>query len=137
MGAYKKGRQLRLPGEIDLRELECKGTGCCTLTYIDDSFLEKLNALSGFLGEVSVLKGYECEKKAERKDSMHCLGKAADITVTNRGRPVKSEDICRAAEKIGFSGIIRKDEYTVHLDTRLTTCFYFDKPLNMFTRGWT
>ena len=135
MGAYKKEKPPALNG-FSLSGFDCPSNGCCFLTYIDCEFLQKLKMLSCILGDIKIISGYRCEKSAEKKDSMHCLGKAADITAKSENKRISSHFICYAAQECGFSGIIRKDEYTVHIDTRQGTKFFYDIPKKMYVRDW-
>ncbi len=122
---YKKGASLRLSENFRLAEFHCKGKNCCSATLVDEKLTELLQKLREKLGTaININSGYRCRRHnasvGGAADSNHIKGKAADIVVPG----VAPEEVAKAAESVGFKGIIlyTKKKF-VHLAVRDTKSF--------------
>lgn len=122
---YKKSADVRLSENFRLSEFHCKGKNCCSTTLLDEKLIELLQKLREKLGTaVNINSGYRCRRHNAAVGgvaaSNHVKGKAADIIVPG----VEPADVAKAAESVGFKGIIL---YTrkkfVHVAVRDTKSF--------------
>ncbi len=122
---YKKNAYVKLSENFRLSEFRCKGNGCCSVTLLDDRLVELLQKLRDRLGTaININSGYRCRRHNADvggvSASNHVKGKAADIVVPG----VKPAEVAKAAESVGFKGIIlytKKD--FVHVAVRDTKSF--------------
>lgn len=122
---YKKGAAVKLTENFRLAEFHCKGKNCCSSTLVDEKLTELLQKLRDKLGTaININSGYRCRRHnaAVGGDaaSNHVKGKAADIIVPG----VAPEEVAKAAESVGFKGIIlyTKKKF-VHVAVRDTKSF--------------
>lgn len=105
---------MKLSKYFSKEELKCP---CCGTCLMDADFLNYLDLLRKACGmPLRINSGFRCEKhNAELKDSkqnsLHLVGKAADIHCP----PVMRWQIINAAIKIGFTGIGIGANF-IHLD---------------------
>lgn len=105
---YKKGAAARLAEHFVLGEFDCHGKTCCSSTLVDEGLITRLEALRKKLGgkSINVTSGYRCSKHNKAvggaAGSYHVKGCAADITVSG----IEPEEVAKAAESVGFRGII-------------------------------
>lgn len=112
-----KVREFTCPSDLDKLKM---------LT-IDPVLVHLLQSLSEALdAKVKIKHGYVCTSKCGCCDVeyggqriLHDTGQCADIyCVDNKtNKNVDSLLVAAVAEQLGFTGIVRKDKYTVHLDT--------------------
>lgn len=123
---YQKGSSERLSANFKIREFDCKGTGCCSQTKIDEKLVAYLQQIRDkFQKPVYILSGYRCPVHNARVDnasstSKHLDGMAADITVEG----VDPLAVAQFAESIGVLGIGHYDDF-VHIDTRGKKSFWY------------
>lgn len=139
---YKKNAGAKLSAHFKQSEFDCKGKGCCDKTYIDDRLVEMLERLREKLGKsINVNSGYRClihnTAVGGDRNSNHMKGKAADLIV----KGVSAADVAKAAESVGFMGIILYTKKNfVHVAVRETKSFVKNtgsKKINVSTFGGT
>ncbi len=129
MKVYKKGKAVKVTANFKSTEFDCKGSGCCTETVIDESFVKQLQTFREYLnvrlGEgvsININSGYRCEKHNRdiggSSTSKHCKGRAADIIVKQNGKTVDAKRVCCLAQDFGFDGIEYIDSGALHVDNR-------------------
>ena len=117
---YRKNNGEKLSDNFVSNEFDCKGSGCCKETFIDEKLVGYLQKLRDHFGKpVKITSGYRCDthnkKVGSTSSSQHKKGKAADITVTG----VPTIEVAQFLQSIGVKGIIRYvTKNFVHLDTR-------------------
>lgn len=113
---YKALNNIKLSKNFHLKEFVCKeGKG---EVLIADGLIEKLQALRDYLGKpITIVSGYRSpaynKKINGSTKSQHMYGRAADIRVSG----VSTEEVAKAAIKLGFKGIGIYDTFT-HVDIR-------------------
>lgn len=123
---YKKGDSTNLSANFRVREFDCKGTGCCDQTRIDEKLVEYLQKIRDrFQKPVYILSGYRCKTHNANvanaaSSSKHVSGMAADIAIDG----VDPLEIAQYAESIGVLGIGHYDDF-VHIDTREKKAFWY------------
>ena len=127
---YKKGAKTKLSSNFHSYEFNCKGSGCCSETKIDEKLVEYVQKIRDHFGKpVTINSGYRCATHNKRvggaSGSNHTKGQAADIVVQG----VAPADVAKYAESIGILGIglyeTASDGYFVHVDTRTTKSFWY------------
>lgn len=107
---------MKLSKNFSSEEFQCR---CCGKITIEPKLIEKLELLRQELDNHPIIinSGYRCKKNNELvkgvPNSQHTLGKAADIRVTG----FTPEQVAKAAEKVGFTGIGIYNNFT-HVDIR-------------------
>lgn len=123
---YKKGDATKLSANFRAREFDCKGSGCCGETKIDEKLVEYLQKIRDHFGKsVYINSGYRCPVHNAKVDnaaskSKHMDGIAADIEVDG----VDPFEVAKYAESIGVKGIGHYDDF-VHIDTRTSKSFWY------------
>jgi len=123
---YEKGDSTHITPNFRAREFDCKGSGCCDQTKIDEKLVEYLQRIRDHFGKpVYILSGYRCpthngNTANASKTSKHLQGMAADVTIDG----VEPLKIAQYAESIGVLGIGHYDDF-VHLDTREKKAFWY------------
>lgn len=126
MKIYRKGDNTKLSANFRIREFDCKGTGCCSQTRIDEKLAEYLQTIREHFGKpVYISSGYRCPVHNARvanasRTSKHLEGMAADIAIDG----VDPLEIAQYAERIGVLGIGHYDDF-VHIDTRTKKSFWY------------
>ena len=127
---YKKGVSTQLSTNFRSVEFDCKGSGCCSSTQIDDKLVEYLQNIRTHFGKpLYITSGYRCETHNKSVGgavgSRHSKGQAADIYIDG----VKPAEIAKYAESIGVLGIglyeTNADGFFVHIDSRTTKSFWY------------
>ena len=127
---YSKGQSVQLSTNFKSNEFNCKGSGCCSKTKIDDALVNYLQQIRSHFGKaVSINSGYRCPTHNKRvggaTNSYHAKGQAADIKVSG----IAPAEVAKYAESIGIKGIglyeTSSDGYFVHIDTRTTKSFWY------------
>ena len=131
VNSYQKGADTKLSANFRVREFDCNGKGCCSVTKIDDQLVAYLQQIRDHFGaKVTVAAGYRCETHNAKvanaaSKSRHILGMAADIKVQG----VAPAEVAKYAESLGIKGIglydTDKDGHFVHIDTRTAKAFWF------------
>ena len=128
--SFVKGQGNQVSTNFKSNEFDCKGTGCCSTTLIDEQLINYLQKIRTHFGKpVHINSGYRCathnEKVGGAKASKHATGQAADIKING----VAPAEIAKYAESIGVLGIglyeTNSDGYFVHIDTRITKSFWY------------
>lgn len=107
---------MKLSEHFDSDEFKCH---CCGKLTIDPKLIEQLELLRQELDNhpITINSGYRCKRNNQLvkgvPNSQHTLGKAADIRVAG----FTPEQVAKAAEKVGFTGIGVYNNFT-HLDVR-------------------
>ena len=127
---FKKGRTDNVSKNFQYKEFDCKGSGCCSTTVIDEKLISYIQQIrEHFNKPVTITSSYRCEVHNRRVSgatkSYHVQGKAADIVVQG----VSSREVAKYAESIGILGIglyeTSADGYFTHIDTRTTKSFWY------------
>ena len=127
---YKKGVANKLSANFTSSEFDCKGSGCCTATKVDEALVNYLQKIRDHFGKpVKINSGYRCathnKKVGGATSSRHATGQAADIKIVG----VAPAEIAKYAENIGVLGIglyeTDADGHFVHIDTRTTKFFWY------------
>ena len=127
---YKKGVANKLSANFTSSEFDCKGSGCCTSTKVDEALVNYLQKIRDHFGKpVKINSGYRCathnKKVGGATSSRHATGQAADIKITG----IAPAEIAKYAESIGVLGIglyeTDTDGHFVHIDTRTTKSFWY------------
>lgn len=114
---YQKGVQTRLGPHFLSTEFDCKCSYPeCTLTYVDDDLVYKLEKKRVRWGEaIHLLSGFRCTRHNQavggKAGSQHLQGKAADVRVDKKP-PHEVADDCE-----DFDGLGRYESFT-HVDVR-------------------
>ncbi len=126
MKTYQKGDSTHITPNFRAREFDCKGSGCCSQTEIDEKLVEYLQKIRDRFGKpVYILSGYRCKTHNANvanaaSTSKHVSGMAADIAIDG----VDPLEIAGYAESIGILGIGHYDDF-VHIDTRAKKSFWY------------
>jgi hypothetical protein len=126
---YKKDSTAKLSANFKVREIACKGQGCCSTVKVDTKLVEFLQKIREHFGKAVVINsGYRCSKHNKAvggaSGSYHTKGMAADIVV----KDVKPAEVAKYAESIGVLGIglyEANDGNFVHIDTRPNKSFWY------------
>lgn len=127
---FEKGRSDKIAKNFQYKEFDCHGSGCCSITIIDEKLVEYIQQIRDHFGKpVTITSPYRCEVHNKRvggaTKSYHMQGRAADIVVQG----VSSREVAKYAESIGILGIglyeTSKDGYFTHIDTRTTKSFWY------------
>ena len=128
--SYKKGNAVQLSTNFDSTEFDCHGSGCCSLTLIDEKLVKYLQKIRDHFGKpVNVSSAYRCSSHNKNvggvTGSRHTRGEAADIYING----VAPAEIAKYAESIGILGIglyeTNADGFFVHVDTRTSKSFWY------------
>ena len=128
--SYKKGNSTQLSTNFSSTEFDCHGSGCCSLTLIDEKLVNYLQKIRDYFGKpVNVSSGYRCSSHNKNisgaTGSRHTKGEAADIYIDG----VTPAEIAKYAESLGILGIglyeTNSDGFFVHVDTRTTKSFWY------------
>ena len=122
---YKKGDEQKIATNFRAREFDCRGTGCCAETPIDEKLVQYLQQIRTHFGKPVYLTAYRCRIHNARTpnaapNSRHIYGQAADFYIDG----VEPAEIAKYAESIGVKGIGLYDTF-VHIDTRETKLFWY------------
>lgn len=122
---YKKNDSQKLAPNFRAREFDCRGTGCCTTTLIDERLVQYLQQIRTHFGKPVYLTAYRCRTHNVRTpnaspNSRHIYGQAADFHIDG----VAPAEIAKYAESIGIKGIGLYDTF-VHIDTRENKSFWY------------
>ena len=122
---YKKGDNQKIATNFRAREFDCRGTGCCTTTLIDERLVQYLQQIRTHFGKPVHLTAYRCRTHNARTpnaspNSRHIYGQAADFHIDG----VAPAEIAKYAESIGIKGIGLYDTF-VHIDTRENKSFWY------------
>ena len=122
---YKKGDAQKIAANFRAMEFDCQGTGCCTITPIDEELVNYLQRIRDHFGKPVYLTAYRCPTHNARTpnaapNSYHVYGQAADFHIDG----VAPAEIAKYAESIGIKGIGLYDTF-VHIDTRTTKSFWY------------
>lgn len=127
---YTKGKNTILSTNFKSTEFDCHGSGCCSVTLIDEQLVNYLqNIRNHFNKPVNISSAYRCithnKKIGGATGSKHSKGQAADIYING----ISPAEIAKYAESIGILGIglyeTNSDGYFVHIDTRTTKSFWY------------
>lgn len=101
---------------------------------VEDELPIKLDQLGDNVGAefIIVNSGYrtsKCDKAVGGTGSgTHCEGKAADCTFKDKnGKVIDTKYICCVAQDMGFGGIARISDRSIHLDIRKGNKYYGDE----------
>lgn len=136
INTYTKGQAVKLSNNFSSTEFDCKGSGCCRSTLIDDKLVEYLQKIREHFGKpITITSGYRCGTHNSRvggaTGSRHTKGQAADIIVSG----VIPAEVAKYAESIGVLGIGLYSSF-VHIDTRDYKSFWYsDKQYPRTTFG--
>ena len=128
--SYKKGNAVQLSTNFDSTEFDCHGSGCCSLTLIDEKLVKYLQKIRDHFGKpINVSSAYRCSSHNKNvggvTGSRHTKGEAADIYING----VAPAEIAKYAESIGILGIglyeTNADGFFVHVDTRTSKSFWY------------
>lgn len=105
-----------LSKNFDMSEFKCP---CCGKIMVHPVLVTRLQKIADYFKEpVIINSGYRCYKHdievGGNGTGAHTMGIAVDIHIPN----VKSIDIAKIAEKIGFGGIGIITDNDIHLDIR-------------------
>lgn len=122
---YKKGDNQKIDTNFRAREFDCQGSGCCSVTPIDDKLVEYLQKIRDHFGKPVYVTAYRCKKHNAKvanaaPNSYHIYGQAADFHIDG----VAPAEIAKYAESIGVKGIGLYDTF-VHIDTRKSKSFWY------------
>lgn len=122
---YKRGDATKLSANFRAREFDCKCSGKCNETKIDEQLVGFLQNIREHFGKpVNVTSGYRCAEHNKAvggaSGSLHTKGQAADIVIDG----VDPLEVAKYAESIGIKGIGHYDGF-VHIDTRTTKSFWY------------
>ena len=122
---YKKGDTTKLSANFRAREFDCKCSGKCNETKIDEQLVVFLQKIREHFGKpVDITSGYRCAEHNKAvggtSGSLHTKGQAADFVIDG----VDPYDIAKYAESIGVKGIGHYDDF-VHIDTRTQKSFWY------------
>lgn len=126
----KKGKATKLSTNFTSTEFDCKGSGCCSETLVDEGLVDILQKIRDHFGKpLTINSAYRCTKHnaavGGASSSRHVKGMAADISV----RDTQPKEVAKYAESIGVLGIglyeTAKDGYFVHVDTRTSKAFWY------------
>ena len=122
---YKKGDNQKIATNFRAREFDCQGTGCCSVTPVDEKLVEYLQQIRDHFGKPVYLTAYRCKTHNARtpnaaSNSYHIYGMAADFHIDG----VAPAEIAKYAESIGIRGIGLYDTF-VHIDTRESKSFWY------------
>lgn len=122
---YKKGDATKLSANFRAREFDCKCSGKCNETKIDEQLVVFLQKIREHFGKpVDITSGYRCAEHNKAvggvSSSLHTKGQAADFVING----VDPYDIAKYAESIGVKGIGHYDDF-VHIDTRANKSFWY------------
>lgn len=129
-GKYAKGGKVKLANNFNSSEFDCKGSGCCSETLVDQQLVEYLQKIRNHFGKpVNISSGYRCTTHNKNiggaTGSRHAKGQAADIYISG----IAPAEIAKYAESLGIKGIglyeTDKDGHFVHVDTRTTKSFWY------------
>ena len=84
--SYKKGVATQLSANFQSTEFDCHGSGCCSLTLIDEKLVEYLQKIRNYFNKPLVISsGYRCSTHNRNvggaTGSRHTKGEAADIYI--------------------------------------------------------
>lgn len=136
INTYTKGQAVKLSNNFNSTEFDCKGSGCCGSTLIDDKLVEYLQKIrEHFDKPITITSGYRCGTHNSRvggaSGSRHTKGQAADIIISG----VTPAEVAKYAESIGVLGIGLYSSF-VHIDTRDYKSFWYsDKQYPRTTFG--
>lgn len=128
--SYKKGNSTQLSTNFNSSEFDCHGSGCCSLTLIDEKLVNYLQKIRDHFGKpVNVSSAYRCSSHNKSvggvTGSRHTKGEAADIYING----VAPAEIAKYAESLGILGIglyeTNADGFFVHVDTRTSKSFWY------------
>ena len=128
--SYKKGSSTQLSTNFNSSEFDCHGSGCCSLTLIDEKLVNYLQKIRDHFGKpVNVSSAYRCSSHNKSvggvTGSRHTKGEAADIYING----VAPAEIAKYAESLGILGIglyeTNSDGFFVHVDTRTSKSFWY------------
>ena len=113
---------MKLSEHFDSSEFECH-CGKCAMPAIDSDLLELLEIVRSHFGKpVGITSGYRCEAHNKAvggaKNSQHCQGIAADITVKGITPSVVHEFLSEILDGRGGLGLYSG---WVHVDTRASS----------------
>lgn len=122
---YKRGDATKLSANFRAREFDCKCSGKCNETKIDEQLVVFLQKIREHFGKpVDITSGYRCAEHNKAvggvSSSLHTKGQAADFVIDG----VDPYDIAKYAESIGVKGIGHYDDF-VHIDTRANKSFWY------------
>lgn len=122
---YNKGDNQKIATNFQAREFDCQGTGCCSITPIDEKLVEYLQQIRTHFGKPVHLTAYRCRTHNARTpnaaaNSRHIYGQAADFHIDG----IAPAEIAKYAESIGIKGIGLYNTF-VHIDTRESKSFWY------------
>lgn len=122
---YQKEDSGRISANFRAREFDCRGSGCCATTPIDEKLVAYLQQIRDHFGKPVYLTAYRCKTHNARTpnaapNSYHIYGMAADFHIDG----VAPAEIAKYAESIGVKGIGLYDTF-VHIDTRQSKSFWY------------
>lgn len=127
---YIKEQKKQLSKYFVSTEMDCHGSGCCSITLINPQLIKFLNQIrEHFNAPITISSGYRCPIHNSRvggaTGSRHTKGDAADIIVKGHN----PKEVAQYAESIGIKGIglyeTASDGYFVHVDTRDKKSFWY------------
>lgn len=133
--AYSRQKQgkKKLTAHFRVEEFACKdGSDTVLVSKRLCGMLEQLRKRLGCT--VNVNSGYRTAAHNRRiggsSQSKHCRGLAADIICKRDGRTVSAEEVCCAAQLLGFPGIAYITKNATHVDVRESGRFWADESRN-------
>lgn len=127
---YQKNSKDKVSTNFKVNEFSCHGSGCCSVTKIDEKLVQYVQAIRDHFGvPVTITSAYRCKKHNKKvggtSSSNHVKGMAADIQV----KGITPAEVAKYAESIGILGIglyeTKTDGYFVHIDTRTKKSFWY------------
>lgn len=122
-----KGSSDNLSKNFKVKELACKGSGCCSEVVWAPELIERLQWMRDKCGKPMVINsGYRCKTHNARvggvASSKHLYGMAADLAVP---KGMTLDEFAALAEQAGFRGVLKyTGSYFVHADVRETKPYY-------------
>lgn len=123
------GGKTRVSANFTVKEVACKGKGCCSKVKVDTDLVDILQRVRDEFGKaVTITSGYRCKTHNKAvggaSNSYHTKGMAADIVVAG----TSPSEVAKYAESIGVKGIgcyTGSDGNFVHLDSRTKKAFWY------------